>query len=152
MPITQKTAIHEVSRYLNEKVSRLRRVVIRNLAYAGEECLKAARASNGYKDQTGNLRSSVGYIIIDHGRVVMTSDFAPSDKGTDRATGQAKGKAYAEELVPRFPSDIVLVVVAGMNYAIYVSAKGGDVIDSAELLAERLVPELMSKLKLTDNG
>ena len=35
-----------------------------------------------------------------------------------------------------------------MRYASFVSAKGYDVLDSAELLAERLVPDMLKRLGL----
>jgi hypothetical protein len=50
------------------------------------------------------------------------------------------------QLVSKFPKGIVLIVDAGMHYASYVSAKGYDVIDSAELLAQQLVPEILKRL------
>lgn len=146
MPITQLTPKQEIERYMDEQASRLRQVILRNLAYIGERCLNAARSTNSYKDQTGNLRSSIGYVIVEDGKVIQASDFAPSEKGTDKAKGQATGKAYAAELAARFPSGITLLVVAGMNYATYVSAKGYDVLDSAELLADQLTDKLLKDL------
>ena len=131
---------------MDEQVSRLRQVLLRNLAYIGEQCLNAARQTDSYKDQTGNLRSSIGYVIVEDGRVVQASDFSPSDKGTDKATGQATGKAYANELAARFPSGLTLLIVAGMNYAAYVSAKGYDVLDSSELKADLLTEKLLKQL------
>jgi hypothetical protein len=37
-------------------------------------------------------------------------------------------------------------MATGMNYSSYVAAKGYNVIDSAEDMAERLVPQLMREL------
>ena len=146
MPITQLTPNEEIEAYMDEQLSRLRTVILRNLAYIGEQCLNKARSTDSYKDQTGNLRSSIGYVIVEDGKVIQASDFAPSEKGTDKAKGQATGKAYASELAARFPSGITLLVVAGMNYATYVSAKGYDVLDGAELLADQLTEKLLKDL------
>ena len=41
---------------------------------------------------------------------------------------------------------VALVVVAGMNYAAYVEAKGYNVLSSAEHLAERELPRMLEKL------
>jgi len=60
--------------------------------------------------------------------------------------GSSKGAAYVKSLARKFPQGICLIVVAGMNYASYVSAKGLDVLDSSELLAERLVPQMLKQL------
>jgi hypothetical protein len=59
--------------------------------------------------------------------------------------GSADGKAFAAELTGKFPEGICLIIVAGMNYAGYVSARY-NVLDSAELQAEKLIPQLLEKL------
>lgn len=71
------------------------------------------------------------------------SSFDVVKEGVEGAKG---GKEYAMKLVRDFPKGIVLIVVAGMNYASHVSAKGYDVLDSSELLAEKLVPQMLRKL------
>ena len=40
-----------------------------------------------------------------------------------------------------------LIVVAGMHYAQYVESLNYDVLDSAERLAERILPSLLQQLK-----
>ena len=79
------------------------------------------------------------------GNVVNSSDFDTVKNGEN---GAKEGYEYACSLVSQFPQGICLIVVAGKNYAQYVTAKGKDVLDSAELLAEQLVPKMLSKLKL----
>lgn len=132
--------------YINTQVERMHEAIVYNLCAIGEQVLNAARSTNSYKDQTGNLRSSLGYVVAIDGEIVTMSDFAPADKGTDKATGQKEGKAYAQQLLDKFPTGIVLLVVAGMNYASYVSAKGYDVLDSAELLAEQFCKEIFGDM------
>ena len=145
MPIKCTTPPEQIYRYIVEKVERLKTAIIYNLSFIGEQVLNAARSTNSYKDQTGNLRSSLGYIISVDGDIVQMSDFQAVKEGIEGSKG---GKEYALQLVQEFPNGIVLIVVAGMNYASYVSAKGYDVIDSAELLAEKLVPQMLSNLGL----
>ena len=53
------------------------------LQAGGEKFIEVARRSGSYKDQTGNLRSSIGYIIAKDGEVV-TENFKEGDKGTDK--------------------------------------------------------------------
>lgn len=146
MPIRQLTPMSEIDRYTEQQLERLRLVVVRNLAYIGEKCVNAARSTDSYKDQTGNLRSSIGYVIVEDGNIINMSDFAASDKGTDRVTGQKTGKSYIKELAAKFSQGYCLIVVAGMNYASYVSAKGLDVLDSSELLADSLVSKMLKEL------
>ena len=143
MPITQLTPKQEIEAYVDEQVSRLRQVLLRNLAYIGEQCLNAARQTDSYKDQTGNLRSSIGYIITADGRVIKSSDFAIVKSGSQ---GAKDGLAYAKKVAKEFPQSVCLIVVAGMKYAAYVSARGYDVLDSSELCADQMTESLLKKL------
>ena len=136
----------EIDAYLEAQIERIEGQIIYNLSYVGEQCLNAARSTNSYKDQTGNLRSSVGYVIARDGEIIRASDFKTVKQGRK---GSKAGAAFVRRLVREFPQGFVLLVVAGMNYAAYVAAKGYDVLDSAELLAERFVPNMMTQLGFT---
>ena len=146
MGAKQITPMSEVEAYLDEQIERIEQLIIYNLSYVGEQCLTEARNTNSYKDQTGNLRSSIGYTIVKDGRVIRQSDFAVVRKGSE---GKSEGEQFARSLASKFPKGIALIVVAGMNYASYVSAKGYNVLDSAELLADRLVPSILKQLGFT---
>lgn len=143
MGIVQKTPMSEIDDYIEEQMKRIIDALIYNLKYVGERCLNAARASNAYRDQTGNLRSSLGYVIAYDGKIVYQSTF---EVVKDGGSGSKSGIQYAKEIVRQFPENIVLIVVAGMNYAAHVAATGRDVIDSAELLADKLVPQILKQL------
>lgn len=143
MPIRQITPMSEIDRYTEQKLKGLEQAVIRTLAYCGELCLNVARSTNSYKDQTGNLRSSIGYIVAVDGRIVNQSDFETVKKGGD---GSKQGAAFAKQLVRRFPKGICLIVVAGMEYAVHVKNRGYDVLDSSELTADRIVPSMLKQL------
>ena len=140
MPIKNLTPEGAISDFIGQQVERITSALIYNLCAVGEQVLNQARSTNSYKDQTGNLRSSIGYVVaVD----VQSSSFEVVKDGAD---GSRDGKSYALDLVKQFPEGIVLIVVAGMNYASYVSAKGYDVLDSSEVLADRLVPEILKQL------
>lgn len=143
MPIRQITPMSEIDRYTEQKLKGLEQAVIRTLTYCGELCLNVARSTNSYKDQTGNLRSSIGYVVTVDGRIVNQSDFETIKKGGD---GSKQGAAFAKQLVRRFPKGICLIVVAGMDYAVHVKNRGYDVLDSSELTADRIVPYMLKQL------
>lgn len=145
MPIRQVTPNSEINSYIERKLEIWRQLLIRNFSYIGEQVLNAARSTDSYKDQTGNLRSSLGYVVAVDGRVADISSFAVVKNGQE---GSKTGADYARKLARKYPKGIVLIVCAGMNYAAYVSAKGYDVEDSAELLADRLVPQMLRQLGL----
>jgi hypothetical protein len=143
MPIKRLTPTAEIDRYITGRVEAIKKALVYNLYAVGEQVLNAARLTNSYKDQTGNLRSSIGYVVAVDGEIVQMSSFEVVKDGGEGSRG---GKEYAMQLVRDFPQGVVLIVVAGMNYASYVSAKGYDVLDSSELLADKLVPQMLQQL------
>ena len=143
MPIKQLTSEAEINSFIEDKVKRIEKALVYNLSFVGEQVLNAARSTNSYKDQTGNLRSSIGFVVAVNGKVKNTSDFGVVKNG---ANGAKSGKAYAKELVRNYPQGVCLIVVAGVDYAVHVSNMGYDVLDSSELLAEKLVPQILAQL------
>lgn len=143
MPIQQTTPNSQIDAYIQQQVERMQRAIIRSLQYVGEQCIAEARSSANFTDRTGNLRSSIGYALIRDGKVVSKSEPNVVKNGEK---GASEGKKFIAEVVSEFPQGIVLVVTAGMRYAKYVTAKGYNVLDSAELLADKLVPQLLSQL------
>lgn len=145
MPIKCTTPISQIDEYMRQQFKRQEQALVNTLNYIGERCVNEARSYNGnaYQDQTGNLRSSVGYVVAVDGKIRSSSTFENVRNGEQ---GSRTGKEYATELVKQYPKGVVLIVVAGMNYAKYVEAKGYDVLTSAELLAEQLVPKLLNDL------
>lgn len=143
MPIKQITPAQAIESYLNKEIAKKEKAILYKLSYVGEACVNEARTSGQYIDQTGNLRSSIGYIITKDGTIVQQSGF---QQVKDGAAGTKDGEAFARQLASKFPTGICLIVVAGMNYAGYVSAKGYNVMDSSEDLAEKLVPQVMKQL------
>ena len=124
-------------------MNRLKQAIIYNLCAIGEKVRNEAIESGSYKDRTKNLRSSVGYIVVVDGQVYKTGSFGKPDGNSE---GKNAGMSYARSLAGKFPKGIVLIVVAGMRYASYVSAKGYNVLDSSELLADQLVPKMLKQL------
>lgn len=124
-----------VDELLKGKIDELIKQIINKFKEVGERCVAQARDKGSYTDRTGNLRNSVGYVVLYNGVV----------QGKSRIK-VAQSQKFLEELIPRYQKGIVLIVVAGMNYAVYVEAKNFDVLTSAELLAERIVPKMLRDL------
>jgi hypothetical protein len=115
------------------------------MQYTGEAAVKAARESGNYTDQTGNLRSSIGYIIAKNGTEVAM-DFQEASKGSDKQTGYRAGRILAQTLTGQFSTGYALIVVAGMDYAVAVEAKGRDVLTFAESSAKGSLESIIKKL------
>ena len=137
--ITPQFTPADIERMLQEKIAKYEEKIIRILRNVGEKCINEAREYGSYQDQTGNLRSSIGYI--------EKGGFAPTERGTEGGkSGQKEGEAFINKVTSQYPKGFVLVVVAGMKYASYVEARNYNVLTSAELLAEREVPKLLKAL------
>lgn len=115
------------------------------LQAGGEKFIKVARRSGSYKDQTGNLRSSIGYVIAKDGKV-LTENFTESDKGTDKTTGKYKGRRLAEKVSLSHTGGYVLVGVAGMEYAAAVEAKGYEVVSGANTQCEKYLRDTLKSV------
>lgn len=128
--------------FLNEieekQIARLQRL--------GEMCLVEARTNKGYMMQTGALLSSTGYeVFVDGVAIHSQFDVASGAESNAAETGIKSGQSIAES-IGKGTKGIALVVVAGMNYAAYVEARGYNVLSSAEHLAERELPRMLEKL------
>lgn len=159
MAVKRTTPQSEIDREIEKAVKQLEKGIIRNLNIVGTKVVTHARnllspqaeSKNppphqpNYIDWTGNLRSSIGYVVVKDGKIVNEKGFEVVKDGHE---GSELGREYAEQLATQVQSGYALIVVAGMGYASYVTNKGYDVIDSAELLAEKLASELMKDLKL----
>ena len=143
MPIRQITPKSKIDAYIEARMNRLKRAIIYNLCVVGEKVRNEALDNGSYTDRTKNLRSSVGYVVVVDGQVYKMSAFGKPDGNND---GRSTGMSYARSLAGKFPKGIVLIVVAGMRYASYMSAKGYNVLDSSELLADQLVPKMLKQL------
>ena len=88
---------------------------------AGEEFVKIARKKGNYQDHTGNLRSSIGYAIINDGNI-LNENYEQSTEGPDKQTGMREAKRLISELASVYSDGWVLVGVAAMPYAVYVEA------------------------------
>lgn len=94
-----------------------------------------------YRDRTGNLRSSIGYVILKNGEQVES--FFEGEE----SEGKEAGKAVTIEVAEKFPKGYVLIVVAGMGYAAAVEANGFDVLSGSSDRAIKQLKTLFEKLQ-----
>ena len=142
------TSMVEVDAKIAEAIAEAERLMVRALGFLGEKCVIEARDRSqevSWFDQTGNLRSSVGYVIVANGKIITTVGFKQVKNGSE---GLLVGKSLAKKLARSYKTGYALIVVAGMNYAAHVEAMENKVVlASAELFARRELPGMMQKLK-----
>lgn len=118
-------------------------VILMRFQYIGERFVANARDKANFKDQTGNLRSSIGYIVLKNGKKVSGSSFEKVKDGKD---GVNNGKTYINELRKQFSTGYVLIVVAGMEYAAAVESRGKDVLTGSSLIAKDDLKKAMAAI------
>jgi hypothetical protein len=110
----QATLAAQLQRFAQENEKKF----IEALAYIGEEFVNKARTVRSYQDDTGNLRSSIGYAIVKNGKTI---------KFTAKDSPEA-GDLVTSIVQERGGNTIYLIVFAGMEYAASVEKNGYDVL------------------------
>ena len=134
-----KEVADKASEILNDEISK-------GLAYLGEQCVKRIREDRtNWQDQTGNLRSSIGYAVCNYGRTLFESQFESVTGKTGTGTsGSQTGKNYVETLAKQYADVYTLVVVAGMDYSEYLELKGYDVLQGTEVWAKAEIDKVIN--------
>ena len=86
--IVSKTDMRKLRAGLQAKSKDIADLIIKQLSYIGEECIKVARKNGSYDYITGNLRSSIGYVILYDGKPVQYG-------ASERYSGK-KGNVYCQ--------------------------------------------------------
>lgn len=119
---------------------RVEQAAIFLMQYLGEELVKYAKDKHNYTDRTGNLTNSIGYAVVRGKDIVFYGGPEQSGAGADAAL------QVAMKMIETLSNRLTLIIVAGMNYAAYVEAKGYNVILPAELKAKTDFPQAMQRL------
>lgn len=152
MGIEVKMDMRQIREYLNREAQRHLQRTITLLQYVGETVVNDIRTSHisNWTDQTGNLRSSIGYIITVDGRPIDMSAFGKvtgPKPDPNEPDGTQSGRDYARQLASLYPEGIALIVVAGMEYASYVEKRDNKtVLAQGEVEARRLVEQMIREL------
>jgi hypothetical protein len=93
------------------------------LGAVAEQVINKARKEKTYQDQTGNLRNSTGYILVENSKDVK-EDFGSGE-------GAKIGKKIALENKSNNKNEVQLIIDSGMEYSIEVESKGYKVLSFA---------------------
>jgi hypothetical protein len=135
LTIRPKFNVNDIRSAVERRLEKVENAILFRLQLIGEKFVTNARTNANFTDRTGNLRSSIGYVISKNGETV-SENFKNAGTGPDGKTGVGKSKEIAAKVAGFFPKGFALVVVAGMEYAAAVESKNYDVITSSSLIAE----------------
>lgn len=130
----------DLRNFVRQRVNELSQVIEDILEQVGEQFVADARTTNTYKDQTRNLRGSIGYIIVKDGKQRKSNL-------EGKASGKKEARRLMQEVKAEYPKGYALIVVAGMNYAAYVEAKGFDVLTGSSQEASRQIKRAFDRLQ-----
>jgi hypothetical protein len=140
---------------IRERVERIEKAVLSRLQFIGEHFVRNARSNDTYRDRTGNLRSSIGYVVLRNGEQIVENfqSFPPKNpkaagsKVTGNLPGAQVARGFINEVKQNYPKGLVLIGVAGMDYAAAVESRGYDVITSSSFQAESDLKKAIAALK-----
>lgn len=135
LTIKPKFNVNDIRNAVEKKLEKLENAILFRLQLIGERFVTNARTNANFTDRTGNLRSSIGYVILKDGEPVF-ENFKNANTGPDGKTGVGKSKEITAKIGEDFPKGFALIVVAGMEYAAAVESKNYDVITSSSFIAE----------------
>lgn len=119
-------------------VERSKKRVANFLIEAGKSFLAYAESNKGYNNVTFGLISSTGFLVLIDGDIVH-EEF--SEGGNN--DGKQQGLKVAKDNAPE--EGVVLIGVAGMDYALYVESKSKDVISGSSQQTEIMLKRALRK-------
>ena len=135
-------ALRAISERLHKSTDSIEDKILSVLDMAGQQAVRIARNTKTYKDETGNLTASIGYGVFHFGK-------SHSIGGFGGGVGEQKGLQKLQEIAADYASKpYVLIVVAGMEYALYVERRGFVVLDAANLQLDNILRSELSKIKV----
>ena len=138
MGIVMTTSMNDIDDFFEQEIEKRIQALIFGLNHIGATVVNEAKTNKGYTTRTGALISSTGYRVIRDGAIVGGPGFS--------GLGASAGEVEMNRLIALYPTGVFLIVVAGMNYASAVEGRNLNVLASAELLSDQLVPDLMKQL------
>lgn len=136
----------DIKKLLEQKQRQVEQAFFMALKRVGEEFVSNARQMGAYKDDTGNLRSSIHYLIIKNGQVLY--DTSPSGSGEGAKKAARMIARLTGRLSAKHPNAFILIGVAGMEYAAAVESKGFDVITGAGQIAAESLRKALQRISL----
>lgn len=145
MGIKANFNINDIRRDMQSKANTIVDASVKAMMELGEECVGYARENNGFEDETGNLVSSIGCKVFRDGRPVF-EDYVQVLEGEE---GLEKGRALADQIGMQCgQNQVMLVVTAGEEYAIFLESNGIDVLTGSEMFAREQWPAMKQRIDM----
>jgi hypothetical protein len=134
----------DIKKMIHAKRKAIDDAILLSLQRVGEQFIADARDQRTYKDITGNLRSSIGYVILHNGFQKVKAGFEQIKAGGE---GVKVGQRFIDEISEKYGSGWIFIAVAGMDYAASVESRGFNVITSSATDAARQLKQDIERIK-----
>ena len=141
--------LKSLSQLLERKVKDLDRAIRFNFSVIAPRVVEHAKRNDvgNYKDRTGNLRSSIGYILVKNGRTIQSNFEAVHGGSESGEKGVKEATSYAHELAKKAGEGYTLLIVAGKNYARHVEGlKGYNVLTKSGFYMEKEINIMIERV------
>lgn len=146
MPVESNFDMAALKKYAESKKDDFIEAAVEAYKITCIEAVRRAKQTNTYKDQTHRLRSSIGCVLYHDG--VEVYNYFESTGGEAGGEGVQLGLTQARNLAElQGNKSIVAVLIAGAHYAVYVEAKGYDVLTGSTLRFTDDLKEEFSKIQ-----
>lgn len=162
MPITKLFTDSQLKQYLQKNIEGYKGNLLDLFKIHGEMAVRIMRTNSEagnkklFTDRTANLRNSEGYLIFKDRNIVVDtypnnakpnpniSESERSKVGQGVRMGKRLAQGIGSEFAPK--NGFLLIATAGMDYALYVEAKGYDVITGGAIKVKKELDKAMQKL------
>ena len=123
--------LRELQRRLNERKEALQRVLNMKLLQLAEEAVTHAKHNKGYKDRTANLKNSISFALFYNGELItqqIGNIPLPNEAPKEHQGVESNLESFCSEQGVVRPKGYSLIIVAGMEYGVYVEQKGYNVL------------------------
>ena len=132
----------QIQSYLKSYSKIIERTLIRELEIMVAKLENHAKDSAGYNDITGNLKGSIGGVVVKNGIPISYSGFE------GEAVGVEEGRSFINSILSEVGTGYGIIIVAGMEYATYVENKHNlNVLKKSELKMYTEIPLMLEKMK-----
>jgi hypothetical protein len=126
-----------------EAIRKIQKGIVFNFHTIGLESADHAKTHKGYKDQTSNLKNSIGYVVAYNGEIIERI-FKNEGSITENKRAYLADEKVNELL--QGDKGYTLIIVAGMNYAAAVESKGYNVLTTTKTYFEAEIKRMIREI------
>lgn len=142
--------VEELCRMLEERKQRVVDFLKVRLLQVAEEAVTYSKENKGYHDRTANLKNSISFALYYDGEIVMMHEgMIPKPEAVEGGQSNVKSaiQLFANQNGIAEKKGFSLIVVAGMEYGVYVEHRGYNVLYLTESYLKEKMGEAFNEAR-----